>query len=74
MDIEKINRLIQDRLAQEGLIFTRAVEAAQWLDESGLLKDSLTRKGRPLRDLLRLGLIWNAWQDANNKWFIDRIE
>jgi hypothetical protein len=74
MDIEKINQLIQDRMAQEGIVFIKAVEAAKWLDEAGLLKDSMTRKGKPLRDLLRQELIWSAWQDTRKRWIIDRNE
>jgi hypothetical protein len=61
MNIEEINVYIQDRLLSEERTFITAVEAARWLEEAGLLIDSPTRKGKPLRDLLRAGLIANAW-------------
>jgi hypothetical protein len=72
MDIEKINAYIQNRLLSDERTFVTAVEAARWLEDAGLLKDSQTRKGKPLRDLLRAGLIGNAWQDAGKRWFIDQ--
>lgn len=74
MNIQRINRYIQDRLISEERTTVTAVEAARWLEEAGLLEDSKIRKGRPLRELLRADLIWNAWQDSRNKWFIDRAE
>ena len=39
-----------------------APEAARWLDGAGLLRDSSSRPGKPLRDLLRAGLIEGAEQ------------
>lgn len=51
-----------------------AVEAATWLEAAGLLEDSLDRPGRPLRELLRAGLIDNARQEHNRRWFIDRAD
>lgn len=47
-----------------------AVEAAQELDRLGLLRDSPTRRGKPLRDLLRAGSIDFARQDGGRWWFI----
>lgn len=72
MDIERINRHIQERMLIEDRTSVTAVEAAIWLDEAGLLHDSITRKGKPIRGLLRSGLINNCWQDSKNRWFIDR--
>jgi hypothetical protein len=51
------------------------VEAAVWLDEAGVLKDSRTRPGLPLRELLRAGKIPHAEQRPpfpNGRWFIVR--
>jgi len=50
------------------------VEAAQWLEQAGLLKDSKVRPGRPLRDLLRMKLINGQYQLPNRRWFIKRID
>lgn len=49
-----------------------AVEAAHWLDQAGLLRDSEIRHGLPLRNLLRAGLIVGQRQEPNRRWFIDR--
>lgn len=47
-----------------------AVEGARELDRLGLLPDSPTRPGKPLRELLRAGAIDNANQDDGRFWFI----
>ena len=47
-----------------------AVEAAELLDKAGVLKDSLSRPGKPLRDILRAGYITHAYQLSNGRWFI----
>lgn len=49
------------------------MQAAQWLDEAGLLKDSDTRRGRPLRDLLRAGRIEGSYQESGRWWRIRPI-
>jgi hypothetical protein len=36
-----------------------------------LLRDSPTRRGKPLRDLLRAGSIDHALQDDGRWWFIE---
>ena len=74
-DIGTINSYIQKRLTVEGVDCVSAVEAGHWLDEAGLLKDSDDRPGKPLRDLLRGGLIRGARQDppkAHGRWSICR--
>jgi hypothetical protein len=48
-----------------------AVEAAQWLSDAGLLKDSYHRPGLPNRSLLRDGRIRGQRQEANHRWFVD---
>ena len=72
-DVIRINTFIQERLESEGLLEVRAVEAAQWLDVAGLLNDSRSRPGKPLRDLLRAGLIGGAYQNppqSHGRWYI----
>jgi hypothetical protein len=66
---------LQRRLDQSGLDEVTAVEAAVWLDDAGLLKDSPTRPGLPLRQLLRAGKILQAEQrppSPNGRWYIVR--
>lgn len=70
-DIDKINRFLQSKLQQSALESIRAVEAAAWLDRAGLLRDSTARPGKPLRDLLRRGVITGQRQEGNRRWFID---
>lgn len=72
MNIEEINTYIQNHMLRESITSVTAIEAAQWLDAAGLLRDSSIRKGKPLRDLLRKGHITNSWQDGRKRWFIDR--
>ena len=47
-----------------------AVEAARELDRLGLVQDSATRPGLPLRRRLRAGDIDNAYQEGGRYWFI----
>ena len=46
------------------------VEANEYLERVGVLKDSNSRKGKPLRDILRNGLIPHAYQGSNGRWSI----
>lgn len=72
-DGSRISSHIQMRLRRAGVSEISAVDAAQWLDRDGVLEDSPHRPGKPLRDLLRQGLIANAEQRpprANGRWFI----
>ncbi|MBE0448303.1 MAG: hypothetical protein IBX64_09445 [Actinobacteria bacterium] len=72
-DINTINGFLQGRLRDWDKSEVTAVEAAQWLDNAKLLSDSDSRPGRPLRDLLRKGLIVGQRQELNGRWFIDRV-
>ncbi len=72
-NIEAIGTFLQDELRRRGALEVPAVEAASWLDQAGLLKDSKHRPGRPLRNLLRAGQIPGQRQEANGRWFVDRI-
>jgi hypothetical protein len=73
--LKDINEFLQDELSRRGLPEASAVEAASWLEEAGLLSDSETRPGKPLRDLLRDGAIDASEQRPprkNGRWFIVR--
>jgi hypothetical protein len=73
MSEREITAFLQSRLAMLGLEDVAAVQAAQWLDDAGLLGDSSSRPGKPLRDLLRAGNIGCAEQrppTPNGRWFI----
>jgi excisionase family DNA binding protein len=70
-----INGFLQGRLHELDRHEVPAVEAARWLDDAGLLSDSETRPGLPLRNLLREGQILGADQRPAHRygrWFITR--
>ena len=69
-----INKHIQDMLNKKGLDEVSAVEAAKWLDEVGILNDSTSRPGLPLRKRLRDGKIRNAEHRNGRFWFIHRMK
>ncbi len=72
-NIDAINRHLQSRLARSGYEEVCAIEAAKWVDEAGLLKDSSSRPSLPLRNLLRTGKIVGQNQRPNMKlgrWWI----
>jgi hypothetical protein len=73
VDVDAINAHIQQQLRIRGQQEATAVEAAVWLDQASLLKDSASRPGKPLRDLLRAGVIRGQRQDTNSRWFIDLL-
>jgi hypothetical protein len=69
----EITAFLQRKLAMLDREDVAAVQAARWLDNAGLLTDSSSRPGKPLRDLLRAGKIDHAEQrppTANGRWFI----
>lgn len=68
--LEEINRALQAIACRHSDREVSAVEAAQELDHLGLLRDSPTRRGKPLRDLLRAGSIDHARQEGGRWWFI----
>jgi hypothetical protein len=72
-DVSQINQLIQSKLERNHQSEVTAVEAAQWLDKAGILKDSTHRPGLPLRNLLRAGLIDGQKQMPNSRWFIEKV-
>jgi len=72
--IAQINQFLQSTLSIKEQKNTTAIEAARWLDAVELLKDSESRPGLPLRNLLREGRIDGQRQENNNRWYIERIE
>ena len=71
-DVE-IGAFLQRKLAMLGLTEVDAVQAARWLDQAGLLSDSPSRPGKPLRDRLRAGRILCGVQrppQQHGRWFI----
>lgn len=70
----KVSTFIQDELQKRNAPFVTAVDAARWLDAARILKDSTTRPGKPLRDLLRAEKIIGQRQDLNGRWYIDRVD
>ena len=68
-----VNNFIQTYLRDKGITTITPVEIARELESAGILKDSKSRPGLPLRNLLRQGNIENSWQDDSNRWHIDRI-
>lgn len=74
MGIKEINYFLQQKLIFLELPEVTAVQAAEWLDEANILKDSPNRPGLPLRNLLREGKIIGARQEENHRWFIESIK
>ena len=72
-DVRRITSYLQDRLKSEHQSEVSAVQAAQWLDEAGILKDSESRRGKLLRDLLRAGRIEGSYQESGRWWWIRQI-
>ncbi len=71
-----VSAFLQDELTSRRLDEVAAVEAARWLDRRNLLRDSPSRPGLPLRNLLRAGQITGSEQrpqQSNGRWFIVRI-
>jgi excisionase family DNA binding protein len=72
-----INGYLQGCLYDRDRHEVPAVEAACWLDDAGLLTDSESRPGLPLRNLLRAGQIMGADQRParrNGRWYITRAQ
>lgn len=63
--IKEIDKIIENK----GIQFLSPVEANSILEKKGMLKDDLHRPGKPLRNLLRKGLIPHAFQ-INRRWHI----
>jgi len=76
-DASEIAAFLQRELSRRGISRATAVEAARWLDKAGLLRDSMQRRGRNIRHLLREGSIPGAVQEPPvryGRWFIERTD
>lgn len=76
-NIDKINAFLQRELIKRRQFEVTAVKAAGWLEEAGLLNDSPTKPGLPLRKLLRAKRILGQVQIPNRKhgrWFIRKLK
>lgn len=71
-DIKAIIQFLDSYIEHNNIISLTPPEANELLESAGLLKDSSTRKGKPLRDLLRAGELPHAFQDngKRSKWHI----
>jgi hypothetical protein len=69
-DLRAINEALQMISCNEPERRASAVAAARELDRLGLLRDSQSRPGLPLRNLLREGKVANAYQEGGRWWFI----
>lgn len=67
MDNSKVSLIIKtidEHLEKSGQPLITAVAAADILEKKGILNDSSSRPGKPLRDLLRAGKLPHAYQDG----------
>jgi len=71
--IATISLWLQFELNSRARASVPAVEAAQWLERVGILKDRASRPGLPLRRLLREGAILGQRQESNGRWFVDAV-
>ena len=69
----RVNNYIQRYLVDNGLVSITPVEISRELNKDGILMDSQSRPGLPLRNLIREGRIEGAWQDESRRWHIDRV-
>jgi hypothetical protein len=68
-----INMCIQEKLANKGLLRISVIEANRWTAEAGILHDSDTRPGKPLRKKCRAGEIHGAKKE-DGRWHIYRLD
>ena len=74
--MDHVNAFIQHELRRQNVTAVPAVTVARWLDRAGILTDSASRPGLPLRRLLRAGLIAGSVQrppTSNGRWFITPV-
>ena len=75
--VDHVNAFVQRELQRRNDVAVPAVTAARWLDRAGILTDSASRPGLPLRNLLRAGLIAGSVQrppTSNGRWFITPVD
>jgi len=68
-EIDRIIYEIDEFLETRNQKTTTPVEINTYLERKGILKDSPTRPGKPIREILRRGEIPHAYQNGV-KWFI----
>jgi hypothetical protein len=71
-DVQQIIIAIENFLIKENKFSTDPIESGAYLSKIGVLKDSTSRRGKPLRDILREGLIPHAYQNGKF-WVIPRL-
>jgi hypothetical protein len=75
--VDHINAFLQAELRRLRVDEASAVKAAGWLETAGLLNDSESRPGLPLRNLLRAGHIQGGTQrppTPYGRWYIERVD
>jgi len=75
--VDDINVFLQAELRRLRVDDASAVKAAGWLETAGLLNDSESRPGLPLRKLLRAGHIQGGTQrppTPYGRWYIERVD
>jgi hypothetical protein len=72
MNTSAIIKFLDNYLETNSLTSLNAVESNALLEKANLLPDSKDRPGKPLRDLLRKGLIPHAYQTTSRNWVIPR--
>jgi hypothetical protein len=68
--LDAINAALQALARRQADAETDAIEGGAELARLGLLRDSASRPGLPLRDLLRAGKIAGGYQDGSRRWHI----
>lgn len=72
--IALVNNCIQRRLKSENLPEVSLTQAAEWLNEEDILKNSKTARGNSLRRHVTRGNILGVYKKNNYFWFIKRIK
>lgn len=70
----KLIRCLDRYMDRNGIRELSAPAAAEVLDKAGLLKDSDTRPGKPLRDILRDGGFERYAYQIGREWHIRRSD
>jgi predicted DNA-binding transcriptional regulator AlpA len=69
-----INNYIQKRLQRENLEEVSVNDAAKWLSDENILKNSKSSPGFPLRRNIKNGNVFGAYQKRSYFWYIRRIK
>lgn len=51
-----------------------AIDASVWLEKKGILRNDKSKPGRPLRVLLRKGMIEGSKKGRGGRWIIKRVK